>query len=79
MALLYSIALLHLYHLPYNHGSTQQLTIYSSDRGRSFLLDHAPSCLNCLHSKLICDRLRMGVVSGSQLDEGQVGVVTLAD
>ncbi len=78
MALLCFDTIAYLYRLLYDSGSAQQFTIDSSDRGRSLFLDLAPSCPDCLKSELIHDGLGDEVVGGAQVDERQIGVISLA-
>ncbi len=69
MSLLCSCTNKPLYHLPYDRGSAQWLTIHCGDRRRSIFLDLSPSCLNCLQSELIRNRHGDEIVSGPQVNE----------
>ncbi len=73
MASLCSGAIAHPYHLPYDHGSTQQFAIDDIYRGISLFLDLTSSCLYRCQSKLICDRRGDEVVEGAQVNERQIG------
>ncbi len=77
MGLLCSGDIAYQYHLPYNCDIAQGLASDCSDKKKSLPLSHAPSCLYCLKSELIRKKMGDEVVSGAQIDECQVEVVTL--
>ncbi len=78
MAPLRSSTIADLYYLLYDCSSAQWFTIDCSNRRRSLFLDLAPSCLDRLKFKLICDGPGDEVVSGAQVNKRQIGVVALA-
>lgn len=72
------VLLYSLYHMQYDHGREQWLTIDCGDRRECLFLDLAFSCLDRLQPKLICDGLKYEVVGGTRVNKCQRGVVTLA-
>jgi hypothetical protein len=78
MAPLRSSAVVQSYHLTYDRGSAQSLTIDCGDWRRQFFLLLPPSCSDRFQAKPIRYGLGDEVVGGAQIDKRRVGVIALA-
>ncbi len=77
VALLHCSTIVHLYHLPYGRCSVKEFTIDRDNRQGHLLPILSTSCLICLQKELICNGLGDVVRGFTEVNEHQVGIITL--